>query len=227
MLGDLDYKLCETALMELFATHTYPPQISEIREKCAEYTVPHLKDQGEAWGEVQKAISQYGYYRQEEALESLTPIVREAVRRLGFREICLDENQDAVRAHFFKIYSTLIERKTNDAKLPPSILEAKNKYIAQLTTHENVAIEQQHREQMAEEPERATPEYIDMLMREHGFTYVEHKPCYCPRCNHVLNAGPNFQPKYCSECGQKIDFSEVKWEEEKILEHAGRRLANE
>lgn len=36
---------------------------------------------------MQKAISQYGYYRQEEALESLTPIVREAVRRLGFREI--------------------------------------------------------------------------------------------------------------------------------------------
>lgn len=169
MLEDLDYKLCETALMELFATHTYPPQISEIREKCAEYTVPHLKDQGEAWGEVQKAISQYGYYRQEEALESLTPIVRETVKRLGFREICLDENQDAVRAHFFKIYSTLIERKTNDAKLPPSILEAKNKYIAQLTTHENAAIEQQHRDQIAEEPERATPEYIDMLMREHGF----------------------------------------------------------
>ena len=97
------------------------------------------------------------------------PIVREAVKRLGFREICLDENQDAVRAHFFKIYSTLIERKTNDTKLPPSILEAKNKYIAQLTTHENAAIEQQHRDQIAEEPERATPEYIDMLMREHGF----------------------------------------------------------
>ena len=174
MLGDLDYKLCETALMELFATHTSPPQISEIREKCAEYTVPHLKDQGEAWGEVQKAISQYGYYRQEEALESLTPIVREAVKRLGFREICLDENQDAVRAHFFKIYSSLIERKTNDAKLPPSILEAKNKYIAQLTTQENVAIEQQHREQIAEEPERATPEYIDMLMREHGFKRWQH-----------------------------------------------------
>ena len=50
------------------------------------------------------------------------------------------------------------------------------------------------------------------VYRKYGFTYVEHKPC---------------QPKYCSECGQKIDFSEVKWEEEKILEHAGRRLANE
>ena len=155
--------------MELFATHTYPPQISEIREKCAEYTVPHLKDQGEAWGEVQKAISQYGYYRQEEALESLTPIVREAVKRLGFREICLDENQDAVRAHFFKIYSALAERKSNDAKLPPGILEAKNKYIAQITAQENTAIEQKQQEEAEEDRVCATPEYIDMLMREHGF----------------------------------------------------------
>ncbi len=43
MLGDLDYSLCETALQELIATHTYPPQISEIRAKCAEYTAPQLK----------------------------------------------------------------------------------------------------------------------------------------------------------------------------------------
>ena len=28
------------------------------------------------------------------------------------------------------------------------------------------------------------------VYRKYGFTYVEHKPCYCPRCNHVLNAGP-------------------------------------
>lgn len=46
MLGDLDYSLCETALQELIATHTYPPQISEIRAKCAEYTAPQLKDAG-------------------------------------------------------------------------------------------------------------------------------------------------------------------------------------
>lgn len=169
LLGDLDYKLCETALMELFSTHTYPPQIAEIRDKCAEYTTPHLKDQGEAWGEVLKAVSQYGYYRQEEALENMTPIVREAVKRLGFREICLDENQDAVRAHFFKIYSALAERKSNDAKLPPGILEAKNKYIAQITAQENTAIEQKQQEETEEDRVRATPEYIDMLMRQHGF----------------------------------------------------------
>lgn len=65
------------------------------------------------------------------------------------------------------------------------------------------------------------------VYRKYGFTYVEHKPCYCPRCNHVLNAGPNFQPKYCSECGQKIDFSGVKWEKEKVLGYAERSFANE
>lgn len=43
------------------------------------------------------------------------------------------------------------------------------------------------------------------------------KTCYCPSCGDVLNAGPKYQPNYCSECGQKIDFSGMEWEEEKVL----------
>ena len=65
------------------------------------------------------------------------------------------------------------------------------------------------------------------VYKRYGLVCVEYKPCYCPRCRNILNAGPNYQPKYCSECGQKIDFSEVKWEEERILEHAERSLTNE
>ena len=48
MLGDIDFKICETALQELIATQTYPPQIAEIRAKCADYTSPQIKDSGEA-----------------------------------------------------------------------------------------------------------------------------------------------------------------------------------
>lgn len=48
-----------------------------------------------------------------------------------------------------------------------------------------------------------------------GLVHTETQVCYCPKCNHVLNAGPNYQPKYCSECGKKIDFSDVKWAEDK------------
>mgnify|MGYP001309461065 CR=1 FL=1 len=69
----------------------------------------------------------------------------------------------------FSRYIPLAERKSNDAKLPPGILEAKNKYIAQITAQENAAIEQKQQEEAEEDRVRATPEYIDMLMREHGF----------------------------------------------------------
>lgn len=170
MLGDLPYKLCETALFELFATHTYPPQIAEIRQKCAEYTKPEIKDEGEAWGEVQKAISQYGYYREEEALASLSEPVRKAVQRLGFRDICLDENEVATRAHFFKIYNAIVEREKTDMQIPAGILEIKREYIRQIEQKESAdRIAEKKPDNSETEVKQADPEYIDRLMREHGF----------------------------------------------------------
>lgn len=103
MLGDLPYKVCETALFELFSTHTFPPSISEIRGKCAEYTALPAVDEGTAWGEVKNAISRYGIYRTEEALQSMSPAVRKAVERIGFRDICLDENEMANVRHVRRI----------------------------------------------------------------------------------------------------------------------------
>ncbi|WP_283682724.1 hypothetical protein [Parablautia sp. Marseille-Q6255] len=52
---------------------------------------------------------------------------------------------------------------------------------------------------------------------KYGFVRTEEKACYCPKCGNILNAGPNYQPKYCSECGQKINFSKMIWGEEKAL----------
>lgn len=54
---------------------------------------------------------------------------------------------------------------------------------------------------------------------KYGFVRTAIKTCYCPSCGDVLNAGPKYQPNYCSECGQKIDFSGMEWEEEKVLGH--------
>ena len=60
-----------------------------------------------------------------------------------------------------------------------------------------------------------------------GFVITEHMNYYCPRCGEVLNAGPNYQPKYCDQCGQRVDFSEVKWMAEKELGYAERSEAYE
>jgi len=56
-----------------------------------------------------------------------------------------------------------------------------------------------------------------------GFVITEHERYDCPRCRKVLNAGPNYQPNYCSYCGQKIKFNGIKWREDRELGFAERR----
>lgn len=52
---------------------------------------------------------------------------------------------------------------------------------------------------------------------KYGFVVTEHEYHYYPRCNNILNAGPNYQPKYCDQCGQKLNFSSVVWKQDKEL----------
>lgn len=58
---------------------------------------------------------------------------------------------------------------------------------------------------------------------KYGFVITEYEKHLCPRCKSILNAGPNYQPNYCSQCGQKINFAGVKWKKEKELGFAERR----
>ncbi len=52
---------------------------------------------------------------------------------------------------------------------------------------------------------------------KYGFVIMEEEICLCPRCSSRLNAGPDYQPKYCGQCGQSLDFLEVVWKDEKRL----------
>lgn len=52
---------------------------------------------------------------------------------------------------------------------------------------------------------------------KYGFVITLHQYCICPRCGNVLNAGPQYQPKYCPECGQKVTFNGVKWKADVTL----------
>jgi len=52
---------------------------------------------------------------------------------------------------------------------------------------------------------------------KYGFVKTEFTSFSCPRCGGLLNAGPNHKPKYCSNCGQRITFDGVAWEEPKEL----------
>lgn len=39
----------------------------------------------------------------------------------------------------------------------------------------------------------------------------------CPCCESTLNAGPSYQPEFCSDCGKKLDWSDIKWVPEESL----------
>ena len=121
MLGHLELKVAEQAVMQLAATSKYPPQISDILQKAAEMNGAVLEDPGEAWQLVMKAVRHYGSYQPYEAKASLPPIVRTAVEQIGYLELCNSENITADRAHFFRIYETLRAREMEAKKMPPSV----------------------------------------------------------------------------------------------------------
>lgn len=78
-------------------------------------------DWGNGWEQVENAIKIYGSYRQAEALESMDEITRDTVKRLGFYNLCMSENQTADRANFRMIYEQIAERKKRDKQIPESL----------------------------------------------------------------------------------------------------------
>lgn len=58
---------------------------------------------------------------------------------------------------------------------------------------------------------------------KYGFVITLHQFCCCPKCKKILNAGPDYQPNYCDQCGQKINFSNMKWEKDRQIGYVERR----
>ncbi len=55
--------------------------------------------------------------------------------------------------------------------------------------------------------------------KKFGNLPTKYQKFICPKCKNVINAGPNYQPRYCSSCGQKLKFDNIEYvnEEHKIL----------
>lgn len=122
-LQDIPYKVAELTLNKWVATNKWSPSIADIREQAAGIIQGESKDWGEAWQEVLRCISKYGFYREEEALYSMDKLTRKVVRRLGFKNICLSEDIQVDRANFRMIYEQEQTKAKQDAQLPPKIKE--------------------------------------------------------------------------------------------------------
>lgn len=121
MLGDLDYSLASLAIKKLILESTFAPAIAEVRKAVAEVLNPDGMTAAEGWGEVERAIRLYGYCRETEALESMSPRVAKVVKYIGWQNICLNEEPGVVRGQFLKMYAQVAEREQKELLLPAGI----------------------------------------------------------------------------------------------------------
>ena len=116
-LKDIPYEVAEASLNAYVSVNKWSPSIAEIREAAASVQHGNVPDWGDAWEVVLRCIGKYGSYRESEALASMDEMTRTAVKRIGFRNICMSENITADRANFRMIYEQLSERKKKEQQL--------------------------------------------------------------------------------------------------------------
>lgn len=121
MLGDLEYTVMQLAAKKCMINSVFPPSIAEVRREAVKIINPQRKTAAEAWEEVNKVVDKFGYYRQVEAMESLSPVVARAVKSIGFEKICLTENMGVERGQFIKIYEQMDGRDYEEILLPDSM----------------------------------------------------------------------------------------------------------
>lgn len=123
-LKDLDAVKLTLAARKFVSTSKFPPTIAELREAAAEIENGEMPAWEDGWQEIVRAIRKYGYYKPEEALDSMTPLTRQCAERLGFLNLCTSENLQVDRANFRMIYTELSERRRKEEQINPSLLDA-------------------------------------------------------------------------------------------------------
>lgn len=118
MLSDVDFQVALLAVKKYMSESVYPPTIADIRERIAEISAPDRKTAIEAWGEVTSLIRKYGSYREAEAMSEMSELTRRVVEHIGYRYLCMSENEMADRAHFMKAYENLAERERKESLIP-------------------------------------------------------------------------------------------------------------
>ena len=120
ILGEHDYQLVKAATMKVLSTMTTWPTPAHIVKAIENLNpVNGMPSAADAWLEVQKAIQQHGWYNWPS--EFSTAALTKTVTAIGKDEFCLNENAEATRAHFFKIYAQFANAERDSRENPKYI----------------------------------------------------------------------------------------------------------
>lgn len=129
MLSDIPMEAAQNAAIMHMRKSPFPPAVSDIVEGATRLTNPPQLDWSEAWEMVNGAVRRYGFYREAEGLASLPEDVATMTKRFTWREICLNENIDTLRAQFRMAWETQSKRLKEKSIMPPALsamLESSN-----------------------------------------------------------------------------------------------------
>jgi hypothetical protein len=124
MLSDMPLDIAKKAVQMHLSKSVYPPTIADIREAGSQIAQPRTMDAIEAWDLVCKAIRKYGFYRELDGIASLPDDVAKMAKMFSWRELCLNENPDTLRAQFRMAWETMAKRKKEQNILPQEIVDA-------------------------------------------------------------------------------------------------------
>lgn len=130
MLKDIDFEALESAAKKLMSSSIFFPTIAEWRTAAFEIitNAPAIPSAYEAWEETLKQIREYGSYSDPKDIGWSHPLVFRAVACMGWRDLCLSEQVEYDRAHFYKIYASLLQRAQDDVRMLPDVRKTVENY---------------------------------------------------------------------------------------------------
>jgi len=106
MLSDIPFDIAKAALIKVLATARFWPTVAEIREAAASIANPGILTPAEAWGQVIKAVQEFGYYRSGEGRNGNTgPDSAESSQ--SFRRLPRNLHERKYRRHPGAVYADI------------------------------------------------------------------------------------------------------------------------
>ena len=123
LLSDIPVDYLKAGCLKHATENKWFPSVAELRAAAFDVMTnkPTIPSAFEAWQEVRESILKYG--RDRKPLFS-HPVIERSVNVMGWKELCLSENSDYDRAHFFKVYESMLYRAEESVKRLPEVQRA-------------------------------------------------------------------------------------------------------
>jgi len=123
ILKDVPIEALTEAAKALMATATFFPAISEWRNAAFDILIHRMKvpSQFEAWEEAYAKMVSIGHGPTPEFSH---PLIRRAVDCIGWNYLCMSEQIEFERPHFYKVYESFLQRANEEIRMLPDVKRA-------------------------------------------------------------------------------------------------------